>query len=397
MAQQIQTETATLSTPNICLNSLDGVRTNGEIRRPISIMMAGVFNDYLKTPEALKNSARWWNVPIVIYSQDSDKDHPESVIVTNNTVKVGLIQNAVWDEASQKIKGDAVIYEELCPDWLLTQISTNQVKGVSGTYFCDLSNEQGEVNGKPYVKRESNYAPNNVAIVQHPACTPEQGCGLNVNSQAKAIEEPKTCATTDESEIEDKNGNKCKASEMKEGLCPVDIEIEEINDVPITNNTKGEIEMAEVKIEDIQADLEKANLEINSMKETAVAKEAVLAEKDAKILAVEAELNAAKTIITGYETAKKEAAFIAQFPEASREAAKTELLALFMEDPKALVMNHAKRLGELLVPAGVPAVSVGAEHVSLDLVETPQENEDDAVLGMLPSNEDAIKMMRGKK
>ena len=105
MAQQIQTETATLSTPNICLNSLDGVRTNGEIRRPISIMMAGVFNDYLKTPEALKNSARWWNVPIVIYSQDSDKDHPESVIVTNSTVKVGLIQNAVWDEASQKIAG----------------------------------------------------------------------------------------------------------------------------------------------------------------------------------------------------------------------------------------------------------------------------------------------------
>ena len=98
------------SSESICLNSNKMEKKNGEIIKPIVIMKAGVFNDYLKTPKALEKSARWWNIPIVIKDATSIQDHPDSVIVTNKTFRVGAVTNAHWDMKGEKIVGDAHIY-----------------------------------------------------------------------------------------------------------------------------------------------------------------------------------------------------------------------------------------------------------------------------------------------
>jgi len=375
------------SSESICLNSNKMEKKNGEIIKPIVIMKAGVFNDYLKTPKALEKSARWWNIPIVIKDATSIQDHPDSVIVTNKTFRVGAVTNAHWDMKGEKIVGDAHIYEDLCPDWLLTAIENGEVKGVSGTYFCDLIDTKGELDGVKYIKEEQNYAPNNIAIVANPACTPDQGCGLSMNSK-----KDKVCNCADDEELVlnedgspklDDEGNQMKKKKAIKAADKKD------SDVVVSQNSQTEANnMAE--IEDMKKQLEAMGIQVNSMT-------AKMTEQAKTIETVNQELITAKAAVAKYELAAKETGFLAQFPESTRELAKTELMPVFMKDPMELVMNHAKRLGELLVPAPVTngTVSLGAEHVDLPLKDVV-ENADE-VLAALPKTEDALALMRAHR
>lgn len=359
----------------ICLNSQSFTENDNVIVKPVVLMKSGVFNDYLKIPMELEKSAKWWNVPIVIQSRFSAKDHPNTVIVTNKTVRVGQVRNVQWDIANERLIGEAHFYKELCPDWLLKDIMENKVKGVSGTYFADLKPKSGEYDGKKYSHIEMNYVPNNLAIVENPACSINDGCGINMNSEkdmAKKTQDEKLAddeeyVLNEKGEPElDENG---KPKKKKKDEKPKEEESKD-SDV-IVKNSKGD-NMAE--IDDMKKQLEDMGVQMNALKEESTKKDAVIADLQKQIEV--------------FENAKKEEAFLSQFPPESREAARTELLGVFMKDPRELVMNHAKRLGELLIPAGVER-SVGTEHVE------PIENADE-VDKMLPDVKRVRDLIRGK-
>lgn len=322
---------------------------------PLIIMKTGVFNEYLKEAKPLSNSTKWWEgVSIVIKDPESIDDHPDTVIVTNKTTRVGQVRSPRWDVTHERIVAEAHIDMQLCPDWLKDSIMNGDIKGVSGTYFCDLLKETGELDGEKYTHKETNYVPNNVAIVKYPACKPPD-CGLNleINSQkgdrmtetvkkmckncGKPIEDCDDEPLTDEQNPEDKKkeGEEPKPEDKKKKKEKVK---EPADSNVIVKQSEGE-KMAEITIEDLKKQLAEKDLVINSQKEE----------------------------IGKFKTAEKEAAFLGQFPEESKAAAKAELMPIFMKDPGDLVMNHAKRLGELLSPAGLLDKSVGSEHVDLPL------------------------------
>lgn len=389
---------------------------------PIAIMKAGVYNDYLKTPLALENSVKWWEgIPITIESLKAIGDHPKTVIVTNKTARVGQVRNPRWEAISERIIGDAHIDKALCPDWLQQMIVMNgEIKGVSGTYFCDLLPGKGELDGKTYTHEEKNYVPNNITIVLDPACKPEDGCGLNVNSQkgsddmakSKAKKMCETCGQpiqdcndgkpeendefTDEDQplTDEEKDAKLKEEEAakKKNKSGKKITAKDGTDSNViikdggstVKNTKGDGNMAEVTIEELQKKITEMGVQMNTMKTE-------MEKRDADIKARDA------TIAT-YEVAKKEAAFLGQFPKESQETAKVELMPIFMKDPSDLVMNHAKRLGELLTPTAQLDKSVGAEHVDLkvNLETNTQDDIVDKALASLTLDE-ARSFMKGKK
>jgi hypothetical protein len=297
------------------------------------IMRTGVFNGYLKTPEDLEASTKWWEgLPIVIKNSDDISGHPDSVIVTTKTHRVGQVRNVTWDAEKERLVANAHIDIELCPKWLLDDLESGKIKGVSGTYFTDLVKNTGEKGGKKYTAIETNYVPNNVAIVSNPACSPLEGCGLNVNEKNEEV---------------DKMTTEVISTEMQE---------------------------MEKKIVDME-------IQMNSLKQT-------ITEKD--------------TLIAGYEKAKKESEFLAQFPVENQKAARDELLPLFMEDPVKMLVTNSKRLGELLVPPVTNAShthviteeSKGSEHVDL---EFPEMNEEKEIEDMVPSAEAVLEMVRGRR
>ena len=323
---------------DICMNS-DHKMENNEIIIPISIMKTGVFNGYLKTPEDLKTSTKWWEgLPIVIKNSNDISGHPETVIVTTKTHRVGQVRDVTWDAEKERLVANAHIDIELCPKWLLDDLEIGKIKGVSGTYFTDLVKIEGEKGGKKYTAIETNYAPNNIAIVNNPACTPLEGCGLNVNEKIE-------------------NGN---------------------NQNGVDKMTDEVIDTKTMELEKKLVDME---IQMNSLKQTITEKE---------------------TLIAGYEKAKKESEFLAQFPVENQKAARDELLPLFMEDPAKMLVTNSKRLGELLVPPVTNAShthviteeSKGSEHVDL---EFPEMNEEKEIEDMVPSAEAVLEMVRGRR
>ena len=349
---------------NICMNA-DHTTVGNEIIVPIVIMKTGVFNSYLKTPEDLEQSTKWWEgIPLVIENKDSADHHPDTVIVTNKTVRIGQVRDVSWNEQDEKLVAKAHIDTELCPDWLLKDIESGSVKGVSGTYFTDLWKNDGSLGGKKYTHVEKNYVPNNISIVKDPACSPEDGCGLNMNEKKDPI--------CNESEYElDENCNP-KLNEAGEKI---------LKEVKAIQN-EGDNMADENVITDMQKKLDEMGIQMNELKETIKLKDDEIKVKDEQLMS--------------FENARKETEFLAQFPEMNREAAKAELLPVFMENPGELVMNHAKRLGELLVePGTVIDKSVGTEHVDLDLGDV-ETNEDKEIEEALPDMDRVRDLTRGR-
>ena len=391
-----------------CKIEYTGVQTNSEdeIIRPIVIMKTGVFNGYLKTVKALLNSVKWWEgIPIVINKDATD--HPTTVIVTNNTQKVGQIINPRWDITRESIIADAHIYPESCPEWLLQPIMNGEELGVSGTYFADLVPKKGELDGKKYTHEEQNYTPNNVAIVKFPACKlPE--CGLNVNSDqgVETMAKSKTCKScgkpiedcTDDEPITDADGaNPDDSKDEPEG-----------NDSTKDDNKTDD----DPKGKKGKADKNK-KIKVNDKKDSNV----IVKDSEGDNMVTLEELQKQLTDITAitntqkeeiktlkeendrFKAVEKENGFLAQFPADSRAAAKLELWPAFQKDPASLIMNSAtaKRLGELLVPINTLDKSVGAAMVDLPLKDAVMNADKDDVLSQMPSLEDSRKLLHAMK
>lgn len=286
----------------------------------VGIMHAGVYNGKKKPAKELIESVRWWNgVPVTVESEAAIGDHPPTGIVTSKTVITGQVTNSRWNDKQQRIDGDIHFIRSQTPSWLQENLTKREVTGVSGAYFCSFSEENGEENGKAYDAVELNYRPNNLAIVERPACKPPE-CGIFTNS------------------TEDLH-----------------------SDHIIETNSGGKV-MVETPIEDlIKVEVSKREIELNSEHKTALdAKDRELADKVTEIAQLNSQIKElgdkfadATKKIEEIELNSKKLKFIGQFPEVNREQAEKDLWPVYLENPSDLVMNSSK-IAELMQVAEDP-------------------------------------------
>ena len=322
---------------DICLNSGDFIETETElIVKGASVMHAGVYNGKRKTGEELAESVRWWQgIPVTIQSDQSIADHTPTGIVTAKTVVVGQVLNPSWDEKNLRINADLHFIKDMTPLWLADDLRARKTHGVSGAYFCDFLEGSGEENGKTYDSTELNYRPNNLAIVERPACKPPE-CGIFTNS------------TGDDTELH---------TELH-------------SDTFIHTNAEEKTMPEDLKDDLIKIAVEKTKIELNSEHKTAMdAKNRELADKVTEIAQLNAELTktkdelkTAKETIAEVEKNSQKLKFLSQFPEVNREAAEKDLWPVYLENPGELVMNSAK-IAELMKTAEDAPVSQGKEFV----------------------------------
>ena len=337
----------------ICLNSGTIQETDSEIIVNCAVMHAGVYNGKLKTPEALQESLRWWNgIPIVIENTNEINDHPETGITTSKTVRVGQLLNPLWDAQNVRVNAEAHFVKDLTPEWLQDDLRNRKVMGVSGAYFCDFLEQNGQEGDLKYDGVELNYVPNNLAIVKKPACKPPE-CGLNVNSMTVKLNVDTEEFTKKLDELID------KTSVIKNNVEEITMEQSDkkIDELTVQINSKDDI----IKEKDQQiATLQAEKIQLNAMIEDFKAKEAA------------AVLEA------------KKAKFLAQFPEENRAKAEAELLPMFLEKPEELILN-ANKMADLMTVYVTEQKTAGQSYVK---VEQNKEDEEG-----VPSIDDVKKAM----
>lgn len=325
---------------DVCLNSGELIETDDELIVKVAVMHTGVYNNKLKLPEELEESVRWWNgKEIVLQSAEKIGDHPDSGITTAKTIRVGQLLNPTWDSEQLRINAEAHFLKELTPEWLQLALRNHNVLGVSGAYFCDFLNENGEEGGKKYDAIELNYVPNNLAIVESPACKPPE-CGLNVNSTSDT-----NYLDSIKSIVEEAIKNYPMVYTNTTGTTSI-----------VNTNTSEEINMTEDMVK--KTEFDELKVQLDSEKKSSTEKIALL---ETEKIRLNTENETLKKKLSDIELESKKARFLSQFPEVNREKAEKELLPLFLEKPEELIMNAAKVTELMTVPK--LEESEGAEFV----------------------------------
>ena len=287
------------------------------VKVPITVIAAGVANGALRDREAVKKSVPFWNVPIIQEKVRGVDDHPPEKIVTCRKQIVGQVKNPVWDEEGGKIRAEAWFSDELgSPPELMEFVRGGGKLGVSGAYFHETVDESGELDGIEYSRKYYNLVPNNLAIVEYPAC-PVGTCGINVeHDEVKEVK------------IMDK--------EMA-------IDMEELVSLRTESATA---KVAAAESERIKKELGEKVVAVEAEKAK------IAAERDelvAKLAEVTAERDGLKAKVEAAAVEAKKQEFLSKFPAENRVAAESELLGVYMEDPAKLIIEHGNRYAELLV------------------------------------------------
>ena len=308
---------------------------DGIIKIPVTVIAAGIANGALRDREAIKKSTPFWNVPIIKTKVGDIDDHPPEKIVTCRKQIVGQVKNPVWDEESGKIHAEAWFSDELgSPPELMKFVGGGGKLGVSGAYFHETADGEGELDGEKYNSKYYNLVPNNLAIVEYPAC-PLGTCGINVEHEE-----------THEVKIMDKD---------------ITVDMNELVDLRTESATA---KVAAAESEKIKKELSEKVIALESDK----AKMAVERDELVKRLAdVSAERDELKAQVDAAAVESKKQEFLGKFPEESKVAAETELLAAYMGDPAKFVIEHGARYAELLVGNKVAAAKEAGKTMVPDL------------------------------
>ena len=327
----------------------EGNWIGGFISVPVTAITAGIFNGNLRDRAAISESLpHWEGVPIIRYVENGVAIHPPEKIVKSVSYVVGKLRDVRWDEEGGRICGNAFFSPELGASEEFMKAVANGVRyGVSAMYFREALDESGEVEGKKYNTRSTKILPNNLAIVDNPAC-PKNKCGINVEEKVPEVD-------------------------VKE-------EKEEKNNLEVRNMSE---EITKEYVDGLKAAIESNKTVVESLTAEKVAISEKLVSETAAKVAAETERDALKAKLSTIETEKKKATFLGQFPEANRKMAEEELLPVFMEDASKVVMEHGERFAELLaVVVESKAESKGKEHVP----EMSAEEQEYVAMG-LPSKE----------
>ena len=314
----------------IAVDSMDviefagGGNSDGIIKVPITVIAAGVANGALRDKAAVKKSTPLWDgLPIIRAKVGGIDDHPPEKIVTCRKQIVGQVKNPVWDEENGKIHAEAWFSDELgSPPELMEFVGGGGKLGVSPAYFHETVGESGELNGDKYNVKYYNLVPNNSAIVEYPAC-PLGTCGINVEHK--------------------------ETHEVKIMVNEMNIDMDELVSLRTESATA---KVAAVESERIKKELGEKVIALESDKAKIIVERDELVKRLADVAAERDELKA-KVDAAAVESKKQE--FLGKFPEESKVAAESELLAAYMGDPAKFVIEHGARYAELLVGNKVAA------------------------------------------
>jgi hypothetical protein len=295
-----------------------------EIIVPITVMKSGVYNSSLRTAEVVSKSTQLWEgIPIILERSNSGTaEHPVEGIVTSLTQVVGQLRDVYWDDSNGRIRGNGHFSEALgaSPELIYSLVSGER-PGVSGAYFRDGTDSAGEYEGVSYKIVVSNILPNNLAIVDNPAC---KECRINMESEDNI---PVTI-----------NDNIPNNGSGKEINIDSKIKLEELN---MVEETKLVIDELKVQMESAKKAASDKDMEITALKAKIAEMGVEAAAKDIKIVDMGKKL-------ADIATESKKVAFLAQFPVEKREVAAKELLEPFMADAAGFLLQHGAKYAELL-------------------------------------------------
>jgi hypothetical protein len=309
--------------------------SENEIIVPITVMKSGVYNSSLRTAEVVSRSTQLWEgVPIILERTASGTaEHPTEGIVTSLQQVVGQLRDVYWDNSNGRIRGNGHFSEALgaSPELIYSLVS-GEKPGVSGAYFRDGTDSAGEFEGVAYKSVVANILPNNLAIVDNPAC---KECRINMESDNKDRKENFIDVSKVESDAEKRK--------LEELTMVEDIKTES---KVIIDELKVQVESAKKVALDKDAEIVALKSKMAEMGVEAAAKDIKLAESTKKLAEIALE--------------SKKVAFLAQFPVDKREDAAKELLQPFMADAAGFVVTHGVRFAELLTVESAKLTPKGA-------------------------------------
>ena len=310
-----------------------------ELSVPVVVIKAGVYNGALRDGDAIRKSAPLWEgMPIIQTKVEGIDDHPPEKIVTCRKQIVGQVRNPVWSEEEGKIRAEAWFSDELgSPPEIMRFLEGGGKLGVSGAYFHETLNEEGEFEGVKYSARFYDLVPNNLAIVMYPAC-PVGTCGINVES--------------------------FNNSEVKKMTSEMAIDMEELVSLRTESATA---KVAAAESEKVKKELGEKVVKVEAEKAKIAAE---MDEMAVKLAEVTAERDALKAKVDEAAVEAKKQEFLGKFPAENRAAAESELLGVYMEDPAKFVIEHGNRYAELLVGKGPQ--QLGKEFVPEPDVESQE-------------------------
>lgn len=395
-----ETESEMCSTcPAMVYEGESSLRDSPEAIVPITVIKAGVFNGAMRSAEEISRSTKLWEgVPIIFETVGGVVDHPPDGIVTNRKQVVGQLRDVWYDGTAEAVRGNGYFTEDLgAPPAMIDALASGAKVGVSGCYFKDSSEGEGEYEGKKFNRTFSNILPNNLAIVENPACKIGM-CGINVESikyfdkDGNEIKIPgigresndfvsMSLGSDEMGNIEvwfpkEKFGkdipfdrlNVTNEEEFKNiGIQLINL-IANIAKISLEHNDGGNVmgdEITKEMFATLKTESESVKTENESVKKTVAEKEAEIVTLKASVESVTKERDAMKVELDKIALESKKVSFISKFPAAAQEAATKELLPVFLESPEKLALEHGNRFAELMGVATFVADPKGAalEHV----------------------------------
>jgi hypothetical protein len=158
---------------------------------PVILARADVVMNEGRVPEKELFAPAWNGVPVTI-SHPRNKESDE--FISANSPKtleewcVGRIFNAAVEDGV--LKGEAWVDVENANEKRPGLIDEMK-KGidVSTGYFCDVTEEKGELNGRAYTHVQTNLKPDHLALLPDEvgACSREDGCGVGLNKRMTIV------------------------------------------------------------------------------------------------------------------------------------------------------------------------------------------------------------------
>lgn len=164
---------------------------------PVVMMVEGVHNGnqgpiFHSMAELGKFPESWNGIPVVI---THPKDEGQAVSANSpdiiDKMTVGRVYNTVVD--GKKLKAEVWLDEDklnTLSEKTLEDVNETKEVEVSLGMFTENEDEEGDYEGKHYIKIAHNHRPDHLAILpdQVGACSVEDGCGIGANEKNKNME-----------------------------------------------------------------------------------------------------------------------------------------------------------------------------------------------------------------
>lgn len=205
--------------------------STGFMKAPVSFCSATVCNGTLKPWDEIKKTWQMWEGRPVTF------EHPDEMVVKNPSDVIGFLSNVKVDGEKQRLKGELYVMLEPAEfnrqsesHWNVIVEAVKDRDEISIGYWAVPEKEEGEYadefgNELEYEEKVAQILPDHIASVDKGACSPDQGCGVGVESRGENCTEIDEDAKKgdmmeeeSEAENEDEDENEGEEEDVKMNL-----------------------------------------------------------------------------------------------------------------------------------------------------------------------------------